>query len=85
MKRLDPILKLLLVGIVFFMAILLYIQKWFPNDGQTFQVVAGLLTGFSGAFLGFARKELGVEPDPPGTHSNKTTIIAEEKTQDPPA
>lgn len=64
MKQLDPILKLLLGGIVFFLAVLLYIQKWFPNDGQTFQVVAGLLTGFSGAFLGFARKELGVE-DPP--------------------
>jgi hypothetical protein len=28
------------------------ISKWSPNDGQTFQSIAGLLSGFSGAFLG---------------------------------
>ncbi len=66
MKRMDPILKLLLAGIVFFTVVLLYTQKWFPDDGQTFQVVAGLLTSFGGAFLAFARKELGVPDEPKG-------------------
>lgn len=75
---LDPILKLLLGGIVFFTAVIIYTQKYFPNDGQTFQVFSNLLAGFAGAFLGFATKSLGI--DTPGT---KPTIKPE--SQDPPA
>jgi hypothetical protein len=43
----------------------------FPSDGQIFQVIAGLLTGFGGAFLAFARKELGV-PDEPASGAQRT-------------
>lgn len=78
--RTDPILKLLLGGILFFTVVILYTQKYFPNDGQTFQVFSGLLTGFAGAFLGFATKSLGI-PDQqlPGTHSTTTTLKSEPK------
>jgi hypothetical protein len=73
----DPVLKLLLIGILFFTAALFYCEHRFPNDGQIFQVIAGLLTGFGGAFLAFARKELGVPdqpvPLPPG--ATRTTDV----------
>jgi hypothetical protein len=85
-RKIDPILKLLLVGILFFTATLLYCQKWFPGDGQTFQVIAGLLTGFAGAFLGFAKKELGVpDEQPPLAHRDSvtTTVTAESSEKEP--
>lgn len=78
----DPILKLLLVGIGFFTAVLLYTQKYFPNDGQTFQVVAGLLTGFAGAFLGFAKTKLGVPPGAdPSDNSDAKGVPKTEQNQ----
>lgn len=83
---LDPILKLLLGGIVFFTGVIIYTQRYFPNDGQTFQVFSNLLAGFAGAFLGFATKSLGIETQPlPGAHSKTATVTAKTESQDPPA
>ena len=81
---LDPILKLLLGGIVFFTAVIIYTQKYFPNDGQTFQVFSNLLAGFAGAFLGFATKSLGIETQPLPGAKPKTPAVQPE-SQDPPA
>lgn len=81
---LDPILKLLLGGIVFFTAVIIYTQKYFPNDGQTFQVFSNLLAGFAGAFLGFATKSLGIETQQlPGAKAKAPAVTPE--SQDPPA
>lgn len=82
--KLDPILKLLLGGIVFFTAVIIYTQKYFPNDGQTFQVFSNLLAGFAGAFLGFATKSLGIETQPLLGAKPKTPAVTTE-SQDPPA
>ena len=81
---LDPILKLLLGGIVFFTAVIIYTQKYFPNDGQTFQVFSNLLAGFAGAFLGFATKSLGIETQPLPGAKPKTPAVKPE-SQEPPA
>ena len=81
---LDPILKLLLGGIVFFTAVIIYTQRYFPNDGQTFQVFSNLLAGFAGAFLGFATKSLGIETQPLPGAKPKTPAVTTE-SQDPPA
>ena len=81
---LDPILKLLLGGIVFFTAVIIYTQKYFPNDGQTFQVFSNLLAGFAGAFLGFATKSLGIETQPLPGAKLKTPAVTPE-SQGPPA
>ena len=51
-EPIEPIMYMLFGGMVFFTAILIGIEVWFKDDGQVFQVVAGLLTGFSGAFFG---------------------------------
>ncbi len=42
---------LLLGGTVFFVLVLVAVSKWSPNDGQTFQVIAQLASGFGAAFM----------------------------------
>lgn len=51
-KQIDPVLYLLFIGMVFFAIILIFCEHYFMSDGQMFQVMAGLLTGFGGAFFG---------------------------------
>lgn len=48
----DALDKLLFFGIIFFVFILIYLARFEANDGQTFQVISGLITGFAGAFFG---------------------------------
>lgn len=47
----DPIVWMLFGGTIFFTFVLIGVAYFFKTDGQTFQVVAGLLTGFAGALL----------------------------------
>lgn len=51
MKRMDPAVYLLAFMVVFFTAILIYVEFVFKSDGQIFQVICGMLTGFGGALL----------------------------------
>lgn len=51
MKRIDPILFLLLGGMVFFTGVLVYTAHAFKDDGQIFQVLSGLVIGFSASFF----------------------------------
>ena len=47
----DGVTLLLFGGMMFFTLVLLLCEKFYPNDGQVFQVFAGLLSGFAGAFF----------------------------------
>lgn len=49
----EPVLLLLFFGLFLSIAILVAVQTFWPNDGQVFQVISGVATGFAGAF--FAR------------------------------
>ncbi len=74
--RVEPIVYLLFAAVVFFTLLLVAISKWSPNDGQTFQVVSGLVTGFAGALL-MRVKPPDLRPQlPPGTTqvTDKTTV-----------
>lgn len=51
LNGLEPIDKALIAGIVYFSLLVVLISKWSPNDGQTFQLIGGLATGFAAAFL----------------------------------
>lgn len=42
---------LLLATTIFFALVLIGIDKLFPNEGQVFQVIANLTSGFAGAFF----------------------------------
>lgn len=71
-EALDRVLILLFIGIVFFTGVLFAAELWFKDDSQLFQVVAGVLTGFTGAFFGRMkpRKEQGES----GGDDNSTNI-----------
>ena len=49
--KVEPVVLLLFIGMVFFTLMLFISERFFMQDGQMFQVIAGLLTGFSGAFF----------------------------------
>jgi hypothetical protein len=51
MQKLERVLLLLTFLVVFFTGCLFFSEHFFPQDGQIFQVVSGLLTAFGGALL----------------------------------
>lgn len=57
---LEPVVVLLFVGILIFTTVLIGLAFLRPNDGQTFQIVSGLVTAFSGAFF------MRINPQQPG-------------------
>ena len=67
-KTLEPVVILLAGGVVFFTVIILICVKFFPNDGQTFQIFGGAFTGFIGALLGLMKgpKDNDSHVIPPG-------------------
>lgn len=71
-SHVEPVVILLFLGMLFFTGILIFCDKFFPMDGQIFQVVASLLSGFSGAFFMRIKPKNTIEDNPPGT----TTVTA---------
>lgn len=51
MRNVDPILVLLAWLILICLGAMIFVTWLFHDDGQIFQVVSGLLTGFAGGFL----------------------------------
>lgn len=51
-ENVEPVMYLLALLILFFTAVLIGVEYFFRDDAQVFQVVATVLTGFTGAFLG---------------------------------
>ncbi len=49
--RLDSVVLLLTALILIFVGVLIWVAVNLKSDGQTFQIVASLVTGFSGALL----------------------------------
>ena len=47
--RIEPIVWLLAGMVIYFSLMLVGISKWSPNDGQTFQLLAGAMTTLLGA------------------------------------
>ncbi len=79
-QSVDSVDQLLLGGIVFFVLLMILVSVWEPNDGQTFQVLTGLVTGFTAAFL--ARLKPSEKPPPPGTTTvTSTRQISTEETK----
>ncbi len=51
-SKVEPVLVLLACCMVFFTAVLVGVEYFFKEDAQVFQVIASILTGVVGAFLG---------------------------------
>jgi hypothetical protein len=76
--KVDRILYLLFSGIVIFSIILILCEHYFMSDGQMFQVIASVLTGFTGAFFGRINPSQK-SVDPGTTTVTATNILQEEK------
>jgi hypothetical protein len=50
--KVEPIILLLFIGLFLTLIALFVVQAFWPNDGEVFTAVAGVLGGFSGAFFG---------------------------------
>lgn len=68
----EPMDRLIFVGIIFFTLLMVGESKWSPNDGQTFQAVCSCLSGFVGAFL--ARIKPSEKRLPPDTTITTSTL-----------
>ena len=51
-EKIDRVLFLLFAGMVFYTVVLIFCEHYFMQDGQMFQVIAGVLAGFGGCFFG---------------------------------
>lgn len=75
--KVAPQLRLL-AFIVFLLLIALFVcEERYRSDGQMFQAVYGLLTGFSAILLNELRKEFG-QPIPEDTQVKRKTITEEQ-------
>jgi hypothetical protein len=71
--KLEPVLILLAVLVICFTVALFVAEKAFPNDGQIFQVISGLVTGFSGALLMRVKPRSAGDDLPEGSAQQTTT------------
>jgi hypothetical protein len=79
-NSLDPVLRLLFIGIMLFTMITIYVNHVFPNDGQMFQVICGILTGFTGAFFGrMDPKKVNPNEESKVTTKIETTVEGDKK------
>ncbi len=87
LKEIEPILKILFFLIVFFGTALGLISHFQPNDGQTFQIMAGAFTGSLAVFLAWMKPPGDWSPTPrppaPGTEKQTETKIVETQVGPP--
>ena len=72
MPKIEPVLYLLTFLVLVFTCSLFASEHFFPNDGQIFQVVSNLLSGFGGALLMRVKPAAKTPDDPPGTTLSST-------------
>lgn len=77
--KVDPTLMLLFLGIFAMTGILIFCEHFFASDGQIFQVISGLVTGFAGAFFGRINPKPAHEETKTSTDTTNTTNIIEAK------
>lgn len=75
-SRLDGVTILLYIGILTFAAIVIAVDILRANDGQVFQVMCSVLSGFMGAFLARITPPKHMEDKPdakvPGKEAEET-------------
>ena len=82
-EKLEPVVLLLFVGMCVFTGALFASEKFFPNDGQMFQVVAGLLTACSGAFFMRVKPKDNIPSIPEGGSGSTSTTTTVKVPGDP--
>lgn len=82
-EPIEPVLLMLCGMIVFFTLLLFASEKFFGTDGQIFQVVANLLSGFGGALLMRVKPRNNETGDPPTTAQITTKTTVQEASSEP--
>lgn len=68
----EPIVKLMVGLVLIFTCMLIGVARFLSSDGQTFQIIAGLVTGFSGALLMRVKPRAATPDDPPPVTLRRT-------------
>lgn len=65
-SEIEGNVMLLFLGMLFFAAMLIFVEYRFNNDSVVFQAVSNILSGFGGAFFGImsAKKTPAPQPTP---------------------
>lgn len=63
MKQLEPEIKVLVLMVLIFGAVVIWCAHWLKSDGQTFQVMSNAFSGFVGALLMWIKGQAGI-PEP---------------------
>lgn len=82
-QKIEPIIYLLFGAVVFFSLMLVGISKWSPNDGQTFQCISTLVSGFAGALMMRVKPPDTRQPLPPGSTQVKETTSVTQVAEEP--
>lgn len=72
-NRIDSVLLLLTGLLILFVALLMVCALFIPNDGQTFQVISGLVGTIGGALLMRVKHKDG-DPTPDANGTNTPPI-----------
>lgn len=73
-KNLDQVTIMLFVGIFLGLTIIMMTEHFFPKDGEVFQVIAGVVSSFSGALFTKLKMESTNYKDVAGD-DNSTKIV----------
>lgn len=80
-EKIEPVL-LLLVGVMLFFVLTLFLAEyWFQSDSQLFQVMAQLLSGIAGAFMGRIKPGKTMGTDVSSSGKDATVIVKESPAQ----
>ena len=71
-EKIDPVLLLLLAGIIFFALTLFAVDIWFKQDQALFSVLSSLVSGFAGSFFTRLRPKDAATTIPPGATVDTT-------------
>lgn len=82
--KVEPVLKLLAATMVFFTVVLIGVEYFFKEDAQVFQVIASILTGVVGAFLGRIKPAKGDSGTDGVTGASITVASSVTKTEAAP-
>lgn len=80
--KIEAVVGLLFVGVMLTLLLLFAAEKLFPNDGQIFQVVSGVITTFLGALAAKIDPRKG-PPSVDHPQSVSTTTVTQEPVKAP--
>jgi hypothetical protein len=85
--KIEAVVALLFIGVMVGLLFLFIAEKMFPNDGQIFQVVSGVISVFLGALAAKIdpRKQVPTGTGVTDPQTSQATIVTKEVAKGPDA